>query len=139
MKKRQKAFTLIELLMVIAVIGVLSSVILSALNDARNSSIDAKVQSEMDSLAKRAEIENSQVGNYNIVCGTNGVATSSSIVKIINSINSLGSVTFICNSETTKYAAAATFDDGFWCVDSTGARKKIPNALNTSPAEYVCP
>ena len=46
--KRQKGFTIIELLTVITIIGILAAVILGALGDARNEGIGAKIISEME-------------------------------------------------------------------------------------------
>lgn len=54
--KNQKGFTLIELLVVISIIGLLASVVLVALNGARQKSRDAKRVSDMNQMAKAMEL-----------------------------------------------------------------------------------
>lgn len=130
-------FTLIELLIVISIIGLLASVIVSSLVGARNQGIDARVKSEMSSLAKRAAIDESFTFSYDTVCGTNGFSTSSEIVAIVASINTIASSTLSCNGNATAYAASVALGTAHWCVDSTGISKEIPNALTTG--QTVCP
>ncbi|MFT7644715.1 MAG: prepilin-type N-terminal cleavage/methylation domain-containing protein [Candidatus Paceibacteria bacterium] len=139
MKFLQKAFTLVELLVVIAIIGILASVVLASLNDARQQGKDAKVMSEMGSIAKRAAIDESQTFTFDTVCGSNGFASSAKIVALIASINSIASSTVTCNSDTTSYAVSAPMGTAHWCVDNGGAQKEIPAALTTSPVQLSCP
>lgn len=135
--QKNNGFTIIELLTVIAIIGVLAAIVLSSLNDARHSGITAKIQTEMDAISKRATIDNNASFTYDTVCGSNGFATSSTIVGLIASIESLASSTVMCNSSPSAYAASVAIDTGYWCVDSTGVRKEIGAQLGTG--DVVCP
>ena len=142
MKKQLLAgFTLIELLITIAIIGILAAVILTSLNDAREQSINAKIKTEMDAIAKRASIENARLFTYDMVCGSNGFDQSEPIEYLITSINSFASSTVICNSSPAAYALSVPVDTVHWCVDSTGVRKEIPDPLvdTVGSEEFVCP
>lgn len=60
----KKGFTLLELLVVIAVIGILASVVMVSLSNARNKADMAVVASAMDSIRKEAELYNSNNNRY---------------------------------------------------------------------------
>lgn len=62
--KRTSGFTLIELLVVIAIIGILSSVVLASLNGARESSRDARRQTDLSQLRTALALYRDQQGNY---------------------------------------------------------------------------
>jgi len=62
--KQTKGFTLIELLVVIAIIGILSSVVLASLNGARESSRDARRQTDLSQIQTGLALYNDQNGEY---------------------------------------------------------------------------
>lgn len=76
--KQNKAhgFTLIELLVVISIIGLLASVVLVALNSARQKSRDAKRISDMNQMSKAFELFFNTASAYPTGTGTAGSATS---------------------------------------------------------------
>ena len=68
MFKNKKGFTLIDLLVVIAIIGILSSVVLASLNSARSKGNDAKVKTQLSGARAAAEIWYDNKGSYEDMC-----------------------------------------------------------------------
>ena len=61
---KNKGFTLIELLVVISIIGVLATVVLGALGDARGKARDAKRRSDIKNLQTALELHYLDKGSY---------------------------------------------------------------------------
>lgn len=136
---KTRGFTIVELIVVIAIIGILASVILRSLNSARLEGVDAKVISEMDAISKRASIEEAQSGTYDVVCGSGVYSQATAIADVIASINTLASSTVICNSGPGDYAISVGLNDAYWCIDSGGARGEVATELTTTPLQLSCP
>lgn len=64
MLKEKRGFTLIELLIVIAIIGVLSSVVIGSLNRARESGKVAQAVASVKNLRTTIEVYSTDVGSY---------------------------------------------------------------------------
>lgn len=65
-EKQSAGFTLIELLVVISIIGVLSGLVLVSMNGVRAKARDARRKSDLDQIAKAAELYNIKHETYNI-------------------------------------------------------------------------
>ena len=142
-RSESRGFTLIELLVVIAIIGILSSVVLASLNTARSKGTDAKIQSQMRSIAVNAELYYDSNGNSNgaaSTCDTGmfDATTPTNIQQIMDDLQGItGAMT--CGSNGTAYAVSKvlTSTTSKFCIDSTG------NALITSATiadgATVCP
>ncbi len=62
--KKNKGFTLIELMVVISIIALLSSVVLASLKEVRDKAIAQKFKSEMQQFISALELYRTNVGNY---------------------------------------------------------------------------
>ena len=137
MQSQTKGFTVVELLIVIAIIGVLVSVVLPRLQTARDEGIETKIKTELTIVGKRAAVEESKVLTYDVVCGTNGVTQAVSITEQISAVESFTGDTVTCNSRASEYAVSVPIDPAIhWCVDSDGLRIERATALGA--VEYSC-
>jgi len=131
-----RGFTLVELLIVIAIIGILSSVVLSNLTGARTKAYDAKVQAQMSNIRQSAELYYIANGNYGITtysCSAGMFAdTSSGMSKLTVSVNyPVGENTIVCNSNGKAYSVTDNLASSttYWCVDNTGTSKQTSTFL----------
>ena len=133
-----RGFTLIEILIVLTIIGILATVVLNSLNDARDKGSDAKIQAEMSSLAKQAAFVRSDHGDYDPVCGSNGEAQDADVAELVNSIEDMAGANIACNSNGNVFAVSAPLIEGtHWCIDHTGVTREIGSARGVGV--YTCP
>jgi prepilin-type N-terminal cleavage/methylation domain-containing protein len=153
MKLFKKGFTLVEIIVVIAIIGILAAIVLASLGTARNKGSDAKIQEQMNSLRNAAESYFTTHSNYGSagVAATNcttGDMTTDAATGFANIVATSSwpdgiSPTCVNNSTATDdasaYAAWHALTDGtsYWCADSTGVSKLEASApVSTATA---CP
>ena len=128
----KKGFTLIELLIVIAIIGILSSVVLASLNSARAKGSDAAIKSSLANARAQAEL----YYDGNNQSYTNLCTTATGTAPILASVQTLaGSAS--CEAAANAWAMGAPLKTGgTWCVDSTG--KSMQRATALPAATYAC-
>lgn len=136
MNKNKKGFTLVELLIVIAIIGILAAIVLINLNAARNKAKDAAIKSALQELRGAAEIEYDSAGTYAAVCTTGDISTTGDFGRIRTSINGNGGTTAAsCNAGASAFCAQSTLNvSGSWCIDSTG----VSGSTADCDANYTC-
>ncbi|HYD93200.1 MAG TPA: type II secretion system protein [Candidatus Paceibacterota bacterium] len=142
----KRGFTLIELLVVIAIIGILSSVVLASLNTARSKGTDAKIQSEIRSIAVNAELfydsNNNSYGTAATACtATSGTLWgNANVAQIVTDLtNATSASNPVCNSSATAFAISHQMTASttqYFCADSTGKAGLSSTALGTNT---VCP
>lgn len=84
--KHTKGFTLIELMVVISIIGLLSSIVLASLKDAKDKSVATKFKAEINQLVNALELYKNDNGIYPYEDGSVG----RNVTAYINNSNSEG-------------------------------------------------
>lgn len=123
--KNNKGFTLIEMLVVIAVIGILSAATLTALGPARSKAKDTKIISALNQIRAVAETLYTTAGTYPSAAD---MKADSNIAKSSTEIAANGGTGFEMRTNGTldiagsAYAAFATLNSStkVYCIDSSG-------------------
>lgn len=134
--EKSKGFTLLELTIVIAIVGIALTIIIVNINQARNKAFDARAIKNLNDLQTYASeyyIEND--GNFDNFCSS---ARYKSISKNIG-----GSLNVACRNSESNWCAVAKlkFDsNSVYCVDSIDSRDKFPRttAVASCAADKTC-
>jgi prepilin-type N-terminal cleavage/methylation domain-containing protein len=137
----KNGFSLVELLMVIAIIGILSTIVLNSISKSRARAYDSKIQQQLSSFRTAAEIYFSNQDNYGpatSVC-SNGIfndltQANGSPGKFIDPGNLPPSAQRVCQSTDSTYAVKVSLYSGteYWCIDNRGISKPTTdNSLST--------
>ena len=133
--KDRFGFTLVEILVVVAIIGALAAVVSAALNTARDRGTNAAIKANLAAIRTQAELFYAVNGDYGDDvalgdCPTSGAtmfALDSTIASALEGAGQLGTPQCAADDEraadgdATSWAASAILsDDSNWCVDTTG-------------------
>lgn len=125
-----RAFSLIELLASIAIIGILSAIVLASLNTARNRAMDARRMQDVDTIIKALAMYHADHGNFieeGSGCGYAG--------------NGYGWFNANTGASYTKSIAQCLIDGGYLpqeIIDPTGARTAGAGDRNHTYMKHTC-
>lgn len=146
MKNFKKGFTLLELLVVVAIIAIIISVTLVALNDSKNKGADAAVKSNLNTIRGESELFYSNndnkflpVGGSNITgncptynpSGTDMLSKDKTIADALTEAVKRGANGSSCYNSSLNWAVAVGLKSNAalsWCVDSGGNSKQVASA-----------
>ena len=149
----KKGFTLVELIVVIAIIGILASITLVSLTSSQDTAADAKVKTELGQLRSTALLSFTNNSNvYTNVCQETAVETIlGDTFAETGSGNVIGEGVVpalvndsYCYDTASSWIIAKELSSGniWWCIDSTGHSGTViaggSNAANFDANVGVC-
>ena len=130
-------FTMIEMLVVISIIGVLASIVLVPLNNARNRGKDASAKTTMSDIRVYADVFFTNHGySYANLC--DGV-TDPEVGKLLQAVQNQTGNPAVCNPSASNYAVWVKLrSDQYFCVDNEGFAGEV-GAIEPPAGSTVCP
>jgi prepilin-type N-terminal cleavage/methylation domain-containing protein len=138
--KKEKGFTLVELVITIAIIGILSTIVMFSVVQYVNKSKDANIVGNLAILVSSGEVY------YNSNQDYDGFCASSVVTNSFAEMPKVGSSTYGCiegydNDSWVAYAQMFSNNDYAYCVDSRGVKRRIDwtsvGSINQNSSE--CP
>lgn len=145
---QQKGFTFIELMVVIAIIGILSSIIMFSANQYINRGKDSNVAGNLAVLVPAGEAFYNVDNTYTGFCESDAVKNAFNQISKPNTLSVCSTdpnhAGLCCNigPDGISWAACAqqfTDPDKAYCVDSRGIKKQIGPISACNASIVVCP
>lgn len=150
-----RGFTLMELLVSVAIIGMLSSIVLTSVASARTKGVNAAIKSNLAGARAEAALYYGDAGNsYEGVCAASGAdrigdSVSAAEIGYKGSVTGYGDAvastwdTAQCHDSANAWAAWVPLRGSTsgsilaWCVDGLGVSKQVTTVLAASAMQ--CP
>jgi len=156
MKRTKKAFTLVEILIVVIILGILAAVVIPQFSAASNDTRDSSVMTDLKTLRSQIQLYKAQHGDtyptdflnmmtkYTDINGVTSDTYSSTyrfgpymLAVPANPYTGVRTVTTVTGA-ATAYTAAADLTFGWWYNSTTGeVRCHVPDAKVTTDGRQV--
>ena len=146
----KKGFTVIELLVVMTIMGLLSSIVLVSLKGARVSAKDVQIVANMRQMRTIAAIINIDYGGYNAVgagrefnCGANATEDMKMLCDAVNELKGPDPNEFpTFRTTANEYCAYIELNSGdYYCIEENIATKSYFNPADgdCTASSWDCP
>jgi prepilin-type N-terminal cleavage/methylation domain-containing protein len=158
----KKGFTLLELLVVVAIVGILTALVVAALKSSRDKGGDAGVKANLRNAISQGEIfygtNTASPNSYTSVCAIGTVGGAKAVgAQVLAAANANGysytatigtdrnvvgtATTVTCNGNANGWAAEVPLKEvsgTMWCVDWTGKSVQTNASTLTATWDVLC-
>lgn len=140
LREKWSGFTLVELLVIIAIIGLISSILAAGIKGQLDRARDARAKSNMNQLRIEAVEIRQDYGSYDpsILC-CDGPSCKPEVVKNCDEVESLVKIEPVINSTTNEFCIYVKLSSGlYFCLDSAGVAGEFDSVDNCTSTSYSC-
>ena len=132
--KKEKGFTIIELLVVVAIIAVLAAIVLVNVTQYINKGKDAAIKGNMATILTNMAVHYDDNGDYSTFEASSGFTVPQAAITSAGKVVLVGLKT---NTNDQICACSTLFDttNNTYCVDYTGYKKQTNTACGTRCAD----